>query len=560
MLTIRDLCIVFNPNFSNEKVVLEHFDLSIESGQIVSLVGESGSGKTMVSLAILGLLPEIPKLVQGQIFWNEIDLLSSSEADLCKIRGNEIAMIFQEPMSAMNPLMRIKDQLDEAITIHQKEIPFSERKKKITKALKDMQLSNIDRILDSFPHQISGGQLQRIMIAMALLNGPQLLIADEPTTALDVTVQKEIIHILKDLKDEYNMSILFISHDLGLVSSISDKIAVLHNGHLKDFGSVETILYNPTSEYTKNLLASMPTFKGQRRLLLQKNEPKSIPENEYKTRLEHRLRLIDNAPRILEINKIKVEYPTKRDFFGRVKEYHIAVKDLNLTLKKGEILGIVGESGSGKSSLAKALLRLIDPVMGEIKLFDADWLDLQGRELRLERKRMQLIFQDPFASLNPKMKIGEAILEPMLEHKIYPPAEAYQKTLELLQKVGLQVGDFNKYPSQFSGGQRQRISIARALALNPEVLVCDESVSALDVTVQAQVLQLLLDIQRERDLSIIFISHDMAVVYNICDRIVVMKSGEIVEEGDVEHIFFNAAHPYTQNLLDAVPKIPKHNA
>jgi oligopeptide transport system ATP-binding protein len=242
------------------------------------------------------------------------------------------------------------------------------------------------------------------------------------------------------------------------------------------------------------------------------------------------------------------------------REYHIAVKDLNLTLKKGEILGIVGESGSGKSSLAKALLRLIDPVMGEIKLFDADWLDLQGRELRLERKRMQLIFQDPFASLNPKMKIGEAILEPMLEHKIYPPAEAHQKTLELLQKVGLQVGDFNKYPSQFSGGQRQRISIARALALNPEVLVCDESVSALDVTVQAQVLQLLLDIQRERDLSIIFISHDMAVVYNICDRIVVMKSGEIVEEGDVEHIFFNAVHPYTQNLLDAVPKIPKHNA
>ncbi|MBC7652487.1 MAG: ABC transporter ATP-binding protein, partial [Deinococcales bacterium] len=545
-----------------------NISITVNKGEIVAIVGESGSGKSVTSLSILQLIPSPPvKYASGEILLtvddNTIDILKLPKQALNNIRGKKVAMIFQEPMSALNPVITCGNQVMEAILLHQ---TITKKAAKIkTIALFDkVQLPNPVDLFNRYPHQLSGGQKQRVMIAMAMSCEPDLLICDEPTTALDVTVQKNVLQLLKTLQKQTQMGIVFITHDLGVVAEIANKVVVLYKGNIVEENSVANIFTNPQNPYTKALLACRPILhkKGERLpvvsdFIIEGNvNRQSIIASPLAVN-DLRLPIVKEyqISTLLSIKNLKVYFAAKKTFLGKVLNYTKAVDDVSFTVFKGETLGLVGESGCGKSTLGRAILRLIDATNGSITYKGENLITTPDYKLKNLRKDMQIIFQDPYSSLNPRLKIGDAIAEPLLVHGIIKSSkQRKEKVIELLEKVSLNADYYNRYPHEFSGGQRQRIVIARALALQPSFIVCDECVSALDVSVQAQVLNLLNDLKQEFGFTAIFISHDLSVVRYISDRIMVMNKGKIEEIGNAEQVYNNPSSSYTKRLIASIPK------
>ena len=517
------------PQGADRPHAVSDFNLRLQPGEILCVVGESGSGKSIMAKAVMRLLPEPHvRASAGRILFAGEDLLASSPARMREIRGSRISMIFQEPMTALNPVMTIRDQIEEVIFTHQ-EMPKEKRFQRMVSLLRNVHLPDPERILYSYPHQLSGGQRQRAMIAMALILEPAVLIADEPTTALDVTTQAQILSLIRDLQKEHQTGVLFITHDFGVVAEIADRVAVMQHGRLVEFGEAKQVLNTPQHPYTRSLIAAVPSLTPR--------DPKPV----------------DPQPAVLEVKNLNKVFRSSSGLFGgRSVRAVQAAKEVNLALHRSETLGIVGESGSGKSTVARCLVRLIEPDSGSVQLGDVDLLGKSRRKLRPYRKRIQMVFQDPFGSLNPRRKVAELISEGPMVHGL-PRAEALQRARRLLELVGLDPRSADRYPHEFSGGQRQRIGIARALALEPEILIADEPVSALDVSVQAQILQLLADIRDRLQLSLLFITHDLRVAAQVCDTVAVMLNGEIVEFGAAREIFLNPKHSYTRQLIDAVP-------
>ncbi|HEY0670413.1 MAG TPA: ABC transporter ATP-binding protein [Sphingobacteriaceae bacterium] len=573
MLEIRGL----NVEFKTESTwfhAVNNVSFTLETGKVIGIVGESGSGKSVTSLAVMRLHDEQSARISGSVLLNEIELLNLPEDQMQSIRGNRISMIFQEPMTSLNPVFTCGFQVAEAIQQHQSVNRRIARKKTI-ELFKEVQLPRPENIFDSYPHQLSGGQKQRVMIAMALSCNPEILIADEPTTALDVTVQKTILDLLLRLKDERNMSLIFISHDLGVIGEIADEVVVMYQGKIVEKASIQDIFSNPQHPYTRGLLACRPSpTRKLRKLPVVSDFLEKSPEGETITKnanvsafldqlalteqeIVNRKRNLYSQSPILRVVGLQTWYPIKRSLFYRSKEFVKAVDDVSLEVFPGETLGLVGESGCGKTTLGRSILRLVEPTGGKIFFKDTDLNKLSAGEMRRYRKNMQIIFQDPYSALNPRLTVGQSIMEPMQVHQVYANNKLRKDhVMQLLERVNLNPDHFNRYPHEFSGGQRQRISIARALALQPELIICDESVSALDVSVQAQVLNLLKELQTEFNLTYIFISHDLAVVKHISDRMIVMNQGKIEEQGDPDDIYNTPKNPYTKKLIDA---IPKHN-
>ena len=506
--------------------VIDGISLQVHERETLCLVGESGSGKSVTSLTVMGLLPKHALTpTGGSVRLAGEEILSANSRRLRQLRATTMAMIFQEPMTALNPVVPIGRQIDEVLCEHTN-LDARARRKRILEMMEQVRLPEIERIFASYPHRLSGGQRQRIMIAMALVLKPKLLIADEPTTALDVTTQKQILSLIRDLQRDHGTAVLFITHDMGVVAEIADRVAVMRYGKLVETGPLDTILRNPTMEYTRNLLSSVPSL---------------VPRPP---------RAQTSEPVVLEANELGKVY-RERSFFGRAREV-AAAQDVTLTLRKGRTLGIVGESGSGKSTVARCILRLIDPTSGGIRLAGREISSLSRRLLRPHRQKIQIIFQDPYRSLNPRITVGETIAEGPVNFGV-PHAKALAKARELLQLVGLPVDAIERFPHQFSGGQRQRIAIARALALDPDVLVADEAVSALDVSVQAQVLELLDRIQARLGVALLFITHDLRVAAQICDDVAVMQHGRVVEQGPAAQVLTMPQQAYTRMLIDAAP-------
>ena len=563
MLAVKNLHTYFYSDSKCTKAV-KGISFSLEKGQTIGIVGESGSGKSVTALSILRLIDEPPgKIVEGEILLNtedgQIDLLKVPESKLYKHRGSKVAMIFQEPMTSLNPVMKCGDQVIEAILTHQ-DINKAAAKNQVIKLFEEVKLNEPLIAYDKYPHQISGGQKQRVMIAMALSCNPAVLIADEPTTALDVTVQKTILTLLKKLIAERGMSMIFISHDLGVIAQIADHVAVMFKGKIIETGTREQVLKHPKMPYTIGLLACRPplNFKTRRLPTVQDFMGKEnvdfkveyTSDESTNIRLEH----LQNQSPILEVKNLKTYYPKEKNFFGKTTAYLKAVDDVSFDVFPGETLGLVGASGCGKSTLGRTIVRLESALAGQVNYNGTDVLNCSKKELRALRKEMQIIFQDPYASLNPRMPIGQAILEPMEVHHLGSNSkERKESVIALLEKVELTADHYHRYPHQFSGGQRQRICIARALAVEPKFIICDESVSALDVSVQASVINLLKDLQDELNLTYLFISHDLAVVQYISDRILVMNKGQIVDTGSAKQILQESTNKYTRQLIDAIP-------
>src|SRR6201994_723863 len=508
------------------KRIIDGISLQVREGETLCVVGESGSGKSVTSLTTMGLLQKgslVPS--GGSIKLVAEELLTASDRRLRQLRATTMAMIFQEPMTALNPVVPVGRQIDEVLRVHT-DLDARTRRAKILAMMEQVRLPDVKRIFASYPHRLSGGQRQRIMIAMALVLEPKLLIADEPTTALDVTTQKQILTLIRDLQRDHGTAVLFITHDMGVVAEIADRVAVMRHGKLVETGTLDGILRTPTMDYTRNLLSSVPS------LVPRAPRPDST------------------EPVVLEANELGKIY-RERSFLGKAREV-VAAKDVTLTLRKGRTLGIVGESGSGKSTVARCIVRLIDPTSGGIRLGGNEISHLSRRLVQPHRKRIQIIFQDPYRSLNPRVTVGETIAEGPINYGA-PRSQALARAKELLQLVGLPVDAISRYPHQFSGGQRQRIAIARALALDPDVLVADEAVSALDVSVQAQVLELLDEIQTRLGIALLFITPDLRVAAQICDDVVVMQKGRIVEQGPAAQVLTHPQQPYTRQLLDAAP-------
>lgn len=556
ILEVNNLSITFESYQTSNQVL---FDVSyqLKKNEILGIVGESGSGKSVSSLAILGLLPKKQaKFNSGEIKYLGNDLLAYSNTDFQSLRGNKIAMIFQEPMTSLNPSLTCGEQVIEVLERHLK-LSAKEAKLEVLMLFEKVKLPNPEEIYCKYPHQISGGQKQRVMIAMAIACKPDVLIADEPTTALDVTVQKEIIALLKSIQEDTKMSIIFISHDLALVSEISDTIVVMYKGEIIEKGSVSEVFNNPKKEYTKALINSRPSVNERLKVLptIQDylNETISNTVVSSTERDEAHRKMYNKTP-LLQVVNVDKEYVTKGFLFTKATKFK-AVNNVSFNLYEGETLGLVGESGCGKSTLGNAILQLDKATSGEIFYKGIDVTKISKSELRLLRKEIQLIFQDPYSSLNPRIPVGKAIMEPMKVHKLYKnDKERKQKTIELLERVGLLEEHFYRYPHEFSGGQRQRIGIARTIAVNPKLIICDESVSALDISVQAQVLNLLNELKDKFGFSYIFISHDLAVVKYMSDQLVVMNKGEIEEIGEADSIYANPKTEYTQSLIHAIPK------
>ncbi len=534
---------------------------SIPKGQTVGLVGESGSGKSVTSLAIMRLIASPPgKIADGQILYNGQDLLKLKERDLRAIRGNKISMIFQEPMTSLNPVFTIGDQIAETLILH-KGMSKSQALARSVELLSQVGIPNPESRINAYPHEMSGGQRQRVMIAMAIACEPELLIADEPTTALDVTIQKQILELIASLQKKYGMSVLFITHDLGVIGDIADQVVVMYKGRIVEQGAKSEIFQHAKHPYTKGLMACRPTLdKNPRRLptvndfMTEDGREREFDLSILKTPKVQRT-ITDANPVILEIKDVKKHFILDKTIFGKPKSFVKAVDGVNLQVRKGRTLGLVGESGCGKTTLGRAIVRLIETTEGEILYHGRAIGALSADEMRKLRRKMQIIFQDPYASLNPRMTVGSAIMEPMIIHKLEPDRrKRIERAAQLLRRVGLDPSVINRYPHEFSGGQRQRICIARALAVEPEFIVCDESVSALDVSVQAQILNLLLDLQDEFNLSYVFISHDLAVINYIADEVAVMYNGVIVERSDAVSIYKSPQHDYTKKLLSAIPK------
>jgi len=550
MLNVKNLQV----SFGDERVI-KNIDFQLLPNEILGIVGESGSGKSVSTLSILGLLG--PKAqVEGEILFQDRDLTKCTEQQFQSIRGNDISMIFQEPMSSLNPSMTCGKQVAEVLIRHKK-LSKSKAKQEVLSLFEKVKLPRIHDIFESYPHQISGGQKQRVMIAMAIACKPKLLIADEPTTALDVTVQKEILTLLKSLQQETQMGILFISHDLALVSELADRVAVMYQGEIVEQNDVVSIFKTPQHLYTKALLASKPsTSERLKSLPTVKDFMQDIPNSKIETSEERQKRheRIYSKPPLLEIKNVSKTFFSNSGWFSKTEKIQ-AVDRVSFKIYQGETLGLVGESGCGKSTLGNAILRLDDPTEGEILYQGHPITHLKGEALRQLRKDIQLIFQDPFSSLNPRLSVGKAIMEPMKVHGLYGNAESRkQKTIELLERVGLSEAHFNRYPHEFSGGQRQRIGIARTIAVQPKLIICDESVSALDISVQAQVLNLLNELKTDFEFTYIFISHDLAVVKYMADQLLVMHQGKIVEQGDADIVYANPKKDYTKHLIDAIPK------
>lgn len=565
MLNVENLNIDFyNREDKSWFNAVKKISFNVKKGSVLGIVGESGSGKSVTSFSIMRLHDEGLAKIAGDINFEDISLLNLNANEIRQIRGNQISMIFQEPMTSLNPVFTCGDQVAEAIILHQR-VDKAEAKKQTIALFNEVQLPRPDKIFDSYPHQISGGQKQRVMIAMALSCNPKLLIADEPTTALDVTVQKTILQLLLKLKTERNMAMIFISHDLGVVNEIADEVAVMYKGEIVEQGPAKSVFENPQHPYTKGLLACRPSPNLQVKKLpvvadFLNNETTDIPPyllaaNQLTaTEIAQRRHTLYQQKPLLQIKDLCTWYPIHNGLFGKVADYVKAVDGISFEVFPGETLGLVGESGCGKTTLGRTILRLIQPTSGSIRFNGQDITHLGKNELRKLRKDIQIIFQDPYASLNPKLSIGQSILEPLQVHGLYQnDAGRKQKVLELLDKVGLKAEHFNRYPHEFSGGQRQRVVIARALALQPKFIICDESVSALDVSVQAQVLNLIRSLQEEFGLTYIFISHDLAVIKHISDRILVMNKGKIEEEGFPDELFNAPKAEYTQKLIAAIP-------
>jgi peptide/nickel transport system ATP-binding protein len=566
LVKIENLSVEFKTDEGTIHAV-KNISFSIPRGKTVGLVGESGSGKSVSSLAIMRLIPNPPgRITSGKILLEGKDLMNLSESQMRDVRGNRISMIFQEPMTSLNPVFTVGDQICETLMLHQK----LDKKAAMAKAedlLTQVGIPNPKERVNSYPHEMSGGQRQRVMIAMAIACEPELLIADEPTTALDVTIQKQILELLADLQKKYKMSILFITHDLGVIADIADEVVVMYKGKVVENEKTETLFANPKHPYTRGLLACRPHLdRNPKRLpmisdfMTEDGREKPFDMSTLKSAKVARSIGEGQNPVVLEIKNLKKYFPFKKSFLGGVKSYVKAVDDVTLKVRKGRTLGLVGESGCGKTTLGRTVLRLIEPTGGEIKYAGTDITKLDREAMRNMRRKMQIIFQDPYASLNPRMTIGAALTEPMVIHNLGKgKSERLDMAASLMRRVGLDPIMLNRYPHEFSGGQRQRICIARALAVKPEFIICDESVSALDVSIQAQILNLLLDLQEEFNLTYVFISHDLAVVKFISDEIAVMYNGKVVEENNAIAIYENPQHDYTRKLLSAIPKgIPKH--
>jgi peptide/nickel transport system ATP-binding protein len=575
LLQIKNLVTSFQ---SEERTVVavNNISLSINAGETLAIVGESGSGKSVTSLSILRLLNEKTSRITGEVLFQKneswVDLQKISEQEMRTFRGKEIAMIFQEPMTSLNPVITCGEQVAEVLRLHLG-LNRKEAKEKTIELFNKVKLPRAEFLYHSYPHQISGGQKQRVMIAMAISCNPRLLIADEPTTALDVTVQKSILDLLREIQDEFKMSIIFITHDLGVVSELAQKVAIMYKGKIVEKGTVNEIFKNPQHSYTKGLLSCRPNLNIRWPVLptindfMKENSDGSYAATGYSLSLsdtsiveinnqrKKRLNLIYQKNPLLTLDRVNKSFTVRKSGFGRSQSIS-AVKDVSLSLFQGETLGLVGESGCGKSTLGKLVLRLLEPTSGKIIYQDRDLSQLSLEEMRQLRKKIQVIFQDPYSSLNPIQRIGDAIAEPMIVHKIYSSKAACRKAaMELLERVGLGQEHYHRFPHEFSGGQRQRIVIARALSVNPEFIICDECVSALDVSVQAKIINLLQQLKKEQGFSYIFISHDLSVVKYISDRIAVMKAGSIEEIGDADEIYDNPKSNYTRQLIDAIPRL-----
>ena len=577
LLSIRNLSVEFSTNEGIVKAI-KNINISVSRGEILAIVGESGSGKSVTSLSILQLLPSPPtKYSSGEILLTldnqTIDLLHLPEKQLCSIRGNQVAMIFQEPMTSLNPVLTCGYQVTEAIKQHLQKDENSANEMAIS-LFQKVRLPDLAGMMHRYPHQLSGGQKQRVMIAMAMSCNPALLICDEPTTALDVSVQKNILQLIKELQVQNNMGVIFITHDLSVVAEIADRVAVMYKGEIVEMATTRKLFTEPTHPYTKALLACRPLLhaKGERLPvvsdfmeidsqgnIVEKNLPASTINDQMPSIVDEQLptnNLVANSiiP-LFSIDRLKVWYPATKSFLGKPLSYIKAVNDVSFEIYEGETLGLVGESGCGKSTLGRALIRLIPATAGHIYYKGFDMREAGAGSLQSLRKELQIIFQDPYSSLNPRMTIGEAIEEPLYVHQIEPyKAKRKEKVIELLEKVNLKPDHYTRYPHEFSGGQRQRIVIARALALRPRFLICDESVSALDVSVQAQVLNLLNELKREFGFTAVFISHDLSVVRYISDRIIVMQKGKIAETGLAESLYQQPQSAYTRELVAAIPK------
>ena len=577
LLEFNNLVTEFHTEGTTVKAVND-ISFTLNKGETVGIVGESGSGKSVTSLSAMRLIPSPPgKISGGEIIFHKkngekVDLLKASEEEMRSYRGNDIAMIFQEPMTSLNPVFTCGDQVLEAIMLHQK-IEKNQAKKLTIDLFKKVQLPDPERIYSTYPHQISGGQKQRVMIAMAMSCEPSVLIADEPTTALDVTVQKTILQLMQNLQKEQDMGIMFITHDLGVIAELADKVVVMYKGKIVEQGNVWDIFTDPKHPYTKGLLACRPPLEKRYSFLptvsdfMKIDDGGNIIDNNISVddftknlivsdteRKEKQKKLFAKEP-VLRLQNLKTYFPIRNGFFGGISNYVKAVNDVTFDVYPGETLGLVGESGCGKTTIGRTILRLEEPTEGSMIYKGQDIAKMNADELRSFRKEVQIIFQDPYSSLNPRMTIGNAIMEPMQVHEILnSDEERKEKVKELLTKVSLDPSHFYRYPHEFSGGQRQRIGIARALAVNPKFIICDESVSALDVSVQAQVLNLLNDLKEEFGLTYIFISHDLSVVKYMSDRMVVMQEGKIEEMGDADQIYNTPKTEYTKRLINAIPE------
>jgi peptide/nickel transport system ATP-binding protein len=565
MLEVKDL----NVRFKTSNGLFEaakNITFILNKGETIGIVGESGSGKSVTSLGLMRLLNDEQTVINGSVLLNGTCLCTVPEPEMQKIRGHQMAMIFQEPMTSLNPVLTCGYQITEAIQLHLG-VNKAEAKQRTIDLFKEVQLPRPEELFDSYPHQISGGQKQRVMIAMALSCNPEILIADEPTTALDVTVQKTIIELLLKLKAERNMSLIFISHDLGVISEIADRVLVMYKGEVVEEATVKALFAHPQHPYTKGLLACRPSPAYHLKKLpviadfLASDSKVAESIKSIRDRFayqpeeikERKAALYAQEP-ILKIKQLNTWFNGNKSLFGLKKNVIKAVNEVSFNVYPGETLGLVGESGCGKTTLGRSILRLIEPTSGSINFENTDLRSLKKNELRAMRRDIQIIFQDPYSSLNPRLTVGESLMEPMQVHQFYAnDTKRKKRVIELLERVNLLPEHFNRYPHEFSGGQRQRIVIARALALQPKFIICDESVSALDVSVQAQVLNLIRELQQEFNLTYIFISHDLAVIKHISDRMMVMNKGEIVEMGDPDDIYYRPKEEYTRKLIASIP-------
>ncbi|MBA2610613.1 MAG: ABC transporter ATP-binding protein [Bacteroidetes bacterium] len=577
LLEVKNLVTQFKTDDEFIKAVND-ISFTLHKGETIGIVGESGSGKSVTSLSIMQLIPNPPgKITQGEIIYHTkdnkiVDLVKTKNDEMRHYRGNEIAMIFQEPMTSLNPVITCGNQVMEVLLLHRK-ISKSEAREKTIKLFEEVQLPSPVLMLDRYPHQLSGGQKQRVMIAMAMSCNPNILIADEPTTALDVTVQKTILELMKKLQIQHNMGILFITHDLGVIAELADTVVVMYKGKVVEQGPVLEIFSNPKHPYTKSLLACRPPLdrrlkrlpvvsdfmmRGDDGEIIELNKKVTDAINSVTISTEERKKNhieLYQRDKILELKNVKTWFPSEKTLFGKVLSYTKAVDDVTFDVYEGETLGLVGESGCGKTTLGRTILKLTQAMDGQIFYKRQELLRMKESDFRHHRKDMQIIFQDPYSSLNPRITVGDAIMEPMKFHNILPTSkQRRERVYELLRKVGLDEKYYYRYPHEFSGGQRQRICIARALGLNPKFIICDESVSALDVSVQAQVLNLLNELKEEFKFTYIFISHDLSVVKFMSDRMVVMQQGRVEEMGDPDEIYVNPKSEYTRKLIDSIPK------